>query len=134
MLELKEEQNLNCLKVWKKRNMIWTHMALSMLINLLCQSILIHMEETSLWFIEQSVLSTNSIRTWMVGTNWLLQPEPQNSWAPVQGKMWAWVIGKGNKTHSVRNQLALTFTTFSSANGFSPLFSSCYLFLSLQFL
>ena len=53
--------------------MIGTHMALSMLINYLCQSIFIQMEETSMRFIEQSVIPTNSIRTLMVSTTWLLQ-------------------------------------------------------------
>lgn len=77
--------NLRKDKIWivesvNKRNMIWTPMALSMLINHQSQSIL---EDTSLWFLEQSVISTNSIRTWMVGTTCLQQPEPQNAWASV---------------------------------------------------
>lgn len=50
--------------------MIWTHMALSELINHMCQSILIQMEETSVWFIEQSVISTNSIRILMVSSTY----------------------------------------------------------------
>ena len=100
-----------------KRNMIGTHMALSMLINHLCQSILVQMEET-MWFFEKSVISTNSIRTLMVSTTWLLQQESGSSWASVLDKMWPWVIGKESQTNSVQNQIVLTLPTFSSANGF----------------
>ena len=117
-----------------KRNMIGTHMALSMLINHLCQSIFIQMEETSMCFIEQSVIPTNSIRTLMVSTTWLLQQGSGSSWAPVLSKMQPWMIGKERQTHSEQNQLVLALPTFSSTNHFffpfSPAvtcFSACAL-------
>lgn len=95
-------------------------MALSMLINHLYQSILIQMEETSMQFIEQAVISTNSIKTLMVSMTKLLQREAGSSWVPVLEEMWPWVIGKESQTHSVWNQLVLIPTTFSSANGIFP--------------